>query len=213
MGVGEHVDRLRVYGSVRPREEIHLVRSRITITSVEAPLKQVLLRVKRRGKAVRLLLAYDENNEELVRAASASGEGGCVGRWGQHIKRVKSDINEPFSRFYDEYPDRTSVRSKRGNGKEGLFEHLTQYIAVGFDSDAVAESKVFVKNRADGGIFFYSEEQKAKIRSCKFSGKPDVQKFSGMAAYLFELAYDLALSPSNNVSNSPGFEACGLDLD
>ena len=165
------------------------------------------------GKLFGCYLAYDENNEELVHAGSASGEGGCVGRWGQHIKRAKSDSNEPFSRLYDEYPDRTSVRSKRGGGKEGLFEHLTQYIAAGFDSDAVAESKVFAKNHADDGIFFYSDEQQVKIWSCKFSRKPDVQKFSGMAAYLFELAYDLALSPSNNVSDSPGFEACGLDLD
>ena len=64
-----------------------------------------------------------------------------------------------------------------------------------------------------GGIFFYSDEQQVKIWSCKFSGKRDVQKFSGMTAYIFELAYDLALSPSKNVSDSPGFEACGLDLD
>ena len=87
-----------------------------------------------------------------------------------------------------------------------------QYIAAGFYGNVVAESKVFIKDRADGGIFFYSEEQMEAILGCHFSGKPDVQKFSGMVAYLFELAYDLALSPSNNVSDSPGFEACGLNL-
>jgi hypothetical protein len=27
---------------------------------------------------------------------------------------------------------------------------------------------------------------------------------------LFELGYDLALAPNNNVSDSPGFESCGL---
>jgi len=164
------------------------------------------------GKLSGCYLAYNENNEELVRAGSAAGEGGCVGRWGQHIKMAKSDRNEPYSRFYAEYPDRTSIRSKRGDGKEGLFEHLTQYIAAGFDGDVVAESKVFTKDRADGGIFFYSEEQREVILRCHFSGKPDMQKFSGMVAYLLELAYDLALSPSNNVSDSPGFEACGLNL-
>jgi len=87
-----------------------------------------------------------------------TGEGGCAGRWSQHIKRTKSDSNEPFSRFYNEYPDRSSVHSKRGDGKEGLFEHLTQYIAAGFDGDVDAELKVFTKDRADGGIFFYLEE-------------------------------------------------------
>ena len=115
-------------------------------------------------------------------------------------------------RFYAEYPDRTIVRSKRGDGNEGLFEHLAQYIAAGFDGDVVAESKVFTKDCADGGIFFYSEEQMEAILGCHFSGKPDVQKFSRMVAYIFELAYDLVLSPSNNVSNSLGFEACGLNL-
>ena len=31
-----------------------------------------------------------------------------------------------------------------------------------------------------------------------------------MIAYLFELGYDLALSRSHNVSQSPGFEVCRL---
>ena len=34
-----------------------------------------------------------------------------------------------------------------------------------------------------------------------------------MIAYLFELGYDLALSRSHNVSQSPGFEGCGLIFD
>ena len=126
---------------------------------------------------------------------------------------TKSERNKPYSRFYAEYPDCTSICLKRGNDKESLFEYLTQYIVADFDGDVVVKSKVFTKDCADGTILFYLEEQREAILRCHFSGKPDVQKFSGMAAYLFELAYDLALSPSNNVSNSPGFEACGLDLD
>ena len=34
-----------------------------------------------------------------------------------------------------------------------------------------------------------------------------VQKFQEVIAYLFEFGYDLALSPENNVSRSPGFES------
>ena len=34
-----------------------------------------------------------------------------------------------------------------------------------------------------------------------------------MIAYLFELGYDLALGRSHNVSQSPGFEGCGLIFD
>ncbi len=33
-----------------------------------------------------------------------------------------------------------------------------------------------------------------------------------MAAYLFELGYELALARKDDVSDSPGFESCGLML-
>ena len=36
------------------------------------------------------------------------------------------------------------------------------------------------------------------------------QNYMQMAAYLFELGYKLALACRDNVSNSPGFEGCGL---
>ncbi len=35
-------------------------------------------------------------------------------------------------------------------------------------------------------------------------------KFMEMAAYLFEIGYNLAISLSNNVSDSPGLKGCGL---
>jgi hypothetical protein len=34
-----------------------------------------------------------------------------------------------------------------------------------------------------------------------------------MAAYLFELGYELALSHKDDLSDSPGFESCGLFFD
>jgi hypothetical protein len=43
-----------------------------------------------------------------------------------------------------------------------------------------------------------------------FSGKSGEEKYMQMIAYLFELGYDLAVSPRRNVSKSPGFEGCGL---
>jgi hypothetical protein len=39
------------------------------------------------------------------------------------------------------------------------------------------------------------------------------QKYMQMAAYLFELGYELALACRDNVSDSPGFEGCGLIFD
>ena len=38
-------------------------------------------------------------------------------------------------------------------------------------------------------------------------GMTDIQRFHNMCAYHFEMGYDLAISPSGNVSESPGFES------
>ena len=35
----------------------------------------------------------------------------------------------------------------------------------------------------------------------------DIKKFQLLKSYLFELAYDLAIAPGVNVSESPGFES------
>jgi hypothetical protein len=39
------------------------------------------------------------------------------------------------------------------------------------------------------------------------------QKYMQMSAYLFELGYELALACKDDVSDSPGFESCGLIFD
>ncbi len=39
------------------------------------------------------------------------------------------------------------------------------------------------------------------------------QNYMQMAAYLFELGYKLASARRDNVSDSPGFEGCGLIFD
>ena len=57
------------------------------------------------------------------------------------------------------------------------------------------------------------KEEKERIRRTKFNGKSEDKKFMQMVAYLFELGYDLALSRIHNVSQSPGFEGCGLIFD
>jgi hypothetical protein len=44
-------------------------------------------------------------------------------------------------------------------------------------------------------------------------GKTGDQNYMQMAAYLFELGYKLALARKDDVSNSPGFESCGMIFD
>jgi hypothetical protein len=39
------------------------------------------------------------------------------------------------------------------------------------------------------------------------------QKYMQMAAYLFELGYELALALKDDISDSPEFKSCGLIFD
>jgi len=51
--------------------------------------------------------------------------------------------------------------------------------------------------------------QKYKIGKIKFRGYTELKKKQIiMITYLAELAYDIAISARDNVSDSPGFETC-----
>ena len=63
------------------------------------------------------------------------------------------------------------------------------------------------KNYNEGGLLIMSKDDHCRIKSCLKKELTVVQKFQEVIAYLFEFGYDLALSPVNNVSRSPGFES------
>ena len=74
----------------------------------------------------------------------------------------------------------------------GMFENLQQLVAAGFmPSDDNADE--FAKDYAEGGLFFYTPEEKAAILRTNFSGKLGKRKNFDMVAYLMELGYDLAI--------------------
>lgn len=154
-------------------------------------------------------LHYDDNLCEWIRSGSADGEKGMGGRNDTHRKRAENDTNHDNSRFYNLWPSTKSSRAINNPVRMGHWEDLTQYVAVGFTpSEQVLE--VCSKDLSEGGIFFYSEEEKAKIRGTNINGCKDGQKFTRAIAYLFEIGYDIALSSEFNVSESPGAEAFGL---
>jgi len=65
-----------------------------------------------------------------------------------------------------------------------------------------------VSNFEEGGIFLFNDEEKMKIGNANISGRSTYKdKAIVMLSYLFELAYDLAIAPSDNVSSNPGFES------
>ena len=84
------------------------------------------------------------------------------------------------------------------NGK--LHAHLlSQYYEI--DGDTPTKLLMFTK-----------EEEKC-VSNLNICGKTGNHKNMQVAAYLFELGYKLALARKDNVSDSPGFEACGLIFD
>jgi hypothetical protein len=59
----------------------------------------------------------------------------------------------------------------------------------------------------NGGLLIVDEKETKQIKSSMGEALTDMQKFQDMCAYQFELGYNLALSPSCNVLESPGFES------
>jgi len=82
---------------------------------------------------------------------------------------------------------------------------LTAYVGVGYSVDC--RPGCFSKS---GGMLMYTTEEEKWISNLNFRGKKGNQKYMLMAAYLFELGYELALARKDDVSDSPGFESCGL---
>ena len=58
-----------------------------------------------------------------------------------------------------------------------------------------------------GGLLIFDAKESKQIRASMGKGMMDVQRFHNKRAYPFEIGYDLAISPSCNVSESPGFES------
>ena len=152
-------------------------------------------------------LHWNKNDEVFARSGSAVGEGGIAKRNKTHLTKAKSDRNDDESLFYHLYPHSTSIRANN-DSKNGIFEHLVPLIATSLSRDA-ALAGLLSKDFSEGGIFFYTEEEKEYVRKC-FPGRTEEEKFIQMAAYIFEFGYDLALALRHNVSESPGFEGCGL---
>ena len=151
-------------------------------------------------------LFFDMNDNVWIRSGKATGVGGIGGHVGEHKERAESNLNEDESKFYHLYPSLKSTRSHgRGTSIDGLFENLVASIAFSFDGDddELATQFSMDYNYGYGGIFFYTADKKVLVRCTNFCDKDGNRKFMEMAAYLFELGYNLTLYQSNNVSKSP----------
>jgi hypothetical protein len=148
---------------------------------------------------------YDRKNGTWIQSGSATVEGGGIGkRLNENLHQAKAGINQDGSCFYASYPSKSSARATC-NQKQGYFESLEAYVGVTFAREDVP--RCF---SSSDGLLEHKKEEAEWINKLNFTGKSGEQKYKQMADYLFELGYDLALAPLDNVSQSPGFEGCGL---
>jgi hypothetical protein len=59
----------------------------------------------------------------------------------------------------------------------------------------------------------FTKEEEQWLSNLNFWGETGDHKKMQMAVNLFELRYEIALARKDNVSDNPGFEACGLVFD
>ena len=64
----------------------------------------------------------------------------------------------------------------------------------------------------NGGLFLFNNFEKKKIDESNKAGQTtSMLKRNDTIAYLIAFAYDLAIPPLDNISDSPGFELCLID--
>ena len=147
-------------------------------------------------------LYFDVNRGVFIRSGKVVRHG-FQSRHEEHLAASKDEKSS--SHFYFMYPSKEGKRKEKRD-KLGCFEHLTQIIGAGFDP-ASEPAMQAIKNYNQGGLLVMSKDDERRIKLCLKKELTAVQKFQEVIAYLFEFGYDLALSPENNVSHSPGFES------
>ena len=150
----------------------------------------------------------DEKQREIVRSGKKNSHGavveGFAKRIAEHEKGCKSE--NPISNFYKLYPSKSTKRSSMAS-KRGLYEDLSHGIAAGFDPKGRVAQLVNC-SWDEGGVLVLNAQDKQRVSSSMPKRKyTDVEKFQILLSYLFELAYDVAIAPALNVSESPGFES------
>ena len=115
-------------------------------------------------------------------------------------------LDSKASRFYNAYPA-SSSEAYSTILRKGWFSDLSQFVGLGFSrTDHTAVAALCAPA---GGVLCWSNGAMDRTNKAKFAGCKALQeKQLHMVGYLFELFYDLMLSPDINVSRSPGFETC-----
>eukprot|EP00985_Skeletonema_marinoi_P023355 scaffold15522_cov92-Skeletonema_marinoi.AAC.1 len=153
-------------------------------------------------------LQHDTKLEQKVRSGKKTSFGSAVEGFSKRIAEHKKgcEAASPTSNFYKLYPSKSTKRS-RSRTKQGMFEDLEHVIAASYDPKGEAAQVVHLDWKEGGVMILGAQDKRRVVSSMKQKPYTDIEKFQLLMSYLFEVAYDLAIAPSVNVSQSPGFES------
>ena len=151
-------------------------------------------------------LYYDIDDSCWIRSGKVIGNDRSFGKRNkEHAKKaLELTMDSLKSLFYRTYPSKNAPSN--GCVRNGYFENLVMYVALGFSRKQPQHLKLVGKEDGllswEGAIL--QKLEKASLVGCNGGLKG---KQLHAVGYLFELCYDLALSPDRNLSQNPGFES------
>jgi hypothetical protein len=131
-------------------------------------------------------------------------------RGGEHkLAALLKKLQDRESRFYGSYPSMGAASPPAT--KLGWFEDLEMFIVMGYDQNDPVAVSVLCSSDAATGILQWPTWALNDIDKSSINGAATLElKQLHAVGYLFELAFELMLSPSADLSESPGFESFGL---
>ena len=160
------------------------------------------------SKAEGCYLHKDSESGLWIRSGKVVGEARNFGiRNAEHARASQLlTAKDKASLFYVSYPSESSEVTT-GMARRGYFGHLGLFVGIGFLRSDFEAVKVICSDDPTVGLLNWPKGALERIGAVKFAGCSTLEeKQLHMAGYLFELVYDLMISPTDNVSRSPGFE-------
>ena len=125
-------------------------------------------------------------------------------RGAQHIKGAENAHLPEASRFYRQMPLKGSPRAS-SRTRDGYFDNLAQFVGWAYDPRDAGQVALHVDTSPATGVWAWPSRTVQR-----YSTTGDLEaKLLESTSYMLELFFDLAISPSNNLSDSAGYECHG----
>jgi hypothetical protein len=131
----------------------------------------------------------------------------CTTRNGEHAgSSMLLTAASRKSKWSNSYPSIAAKGRYSDAARRGFFDNLRQCLVFGFNRSDASAVKALCS--PTDGIFSWRDNVIRNVRRCFPLCTKLEDKQLEMIGYLVEFFFDLLLSPSENVSQNPGFESC-----